>query len=149
MPKSIPVSVRLSQESYKVARELARRSSRSLGAIVSELTDEALRIRRHPGIVFAGPLGDRRPRIEGSGLDVWEAIAIHRACDENIERTRTVLEHVSARQLEAALRYARDYSAEVDALIVENERSREDWERLYPHLAPASARSEPPGASGA
>ncbi len=138
MPKSVPVSVRLSQETYRLARELARRTSRPLGTIVSELTEEALRSRRHPGIVFAGPPGDRRARVEGTGLDVWEVIAVHRACGEDVERTRNVLQHLSNRQIEAALRYARGYLEEINDLIAENERSREEWERLYPHLAAAS-----------
>lgn len=137
MPKSVPVSVRLSQETYRLARELARRTSRPLSAIVSELTEEALRIRRHPGIVFAGPPGNRRARLEGTGLDVWEVIAVHRASGDDVERTRNVLRPLSARQIEAALRYARDYREEITALIAENERSREEWECLYPHLASA------------
>lgn len=137
MSRSVPVSVRLSQETYRLARELARRTSRPLSAIVSELTEEALRIRRHPGIVFAGPPGNRRARLEGTGLDVWEVIAVHHASGDDVERTRNVLRHLSARQMEAALRYARDYREEITALIAENERSREEWERLYPHLTSA------------
>jgi len=138
MPRSVPISVRLDQETYRLARELARRASRPLSSVVSELAEEALRVRRHPGVTFAGPQGDRRARIEGTGLDVWEVIVVHRANREDIERTRQVLEHLTLRQVEAALRYYREYPQEIDALIAENERSREEWERLYPHLARAS-----------
>jgi uncharacterized protein (DUF433 family) len=138
MPRSVPVSVRLNAETYRLARELARRTSRSLSAIVSELAEEAFRMRRHPGIAFAGPPGDRRARVEGTGLDVWEVIAVYRACREDIDRTRRALEHVTPRQIEAALRYYRAYPEEIDALVAENERPREEWERLYPHLAPLS-----------
>jgi uncharacterized protein (DUF433 family) len=106
---------------------------------VNELTEEALRIRRHPGIVFAGPTGDRRARVEGTGLDVWEVIAVHRTCGEDLERTRNVLQHLSDRQIEAALGYARGYPEEINGAIAENERSREEWERLYPHLVASSA----------
>lgn len=94
MPRSVPVSVRLSQETYLLAGELARRTSRPLSAVVSELAEEALRVRRHPGIAFAGPPGDRRARVEGTGLDVWEVVAVHRACQEDIESTQRVLEHL-------------------------------------------------------
>lgn len=138
MRRSVPVSVRLSQETYRLARELARRTSRPLSAVVSELAEEALRIRRHPGIVFGGPPGDRRARVEGTGLDVWEVVAVYRACQEDVERTRQVLEHLSSRAIEAAVQYARAYPEELDALIAENERSREEWERLYPHLVRVS-----------
>ncbi len=135
MAKSVPVSVRLDHETFKAARELARRTSRPLSRVVSELAEEALRMRRYPGIVFAGPPGDRRARIEGTGLEVWEVIAMHRSCGENPEQTLKRLEHISARQLEVSLRYAGAHRSEIDALISENERSQEEWERLYPHLA--------------
>jgi len=62
MRRSVPVSVRLSQETYRLARELARRTSRPLSAVVSELAEEALRIRRHPGIVPARRTSNARDR---------------------------------------------------------------------------------------
>jgi len=36
------------------------------------------------------------------------------------------------------VQYARAYPEELDALIAENERPREEWERLYPHLVRVS-----------
>lgn len=101
---------------------------------MSALAEEALRVRHHPGIAFAGPPGDGRARVEGTGLDVWEVITVHRTCQEDIESTQRVLEHLSLRQIEAALRYYRAYPGEIDAPITENERSQEEWERLHPHV---------------
>lgn len=138
MPKSIPVSVRLSSETFRVAKDLARRTSRPLSAVVSELAEEALRGRRHPGIAFGGPPGSRRARVEGTGVDVWEVIAIYRACGSDVERTGRALSHLTTRQVDAALRYAREYAREIDALVEENARPRSEWEQLYPHLAPES-----------
>lgn len=134
MPKSTPVSVRLELETYRAAKELARRTSRPLGSIVSELAEEALRMRRHPGILFAGPPGSRRARVEGTGLDVWEVVSVYRDCKEDVAQTRTILTHLSVRQVEAALRYSRSYPEEIDSLIAENERPIEEWQRLYPHV---------------
>src|SRR5688572_7242245 len=114
MAKSSPVSVRLAPETFRAARELARRTSRSLGSVVSELAEEALRIRQHPGILFAGPPGSRRARVEGTGLDVWEVMTVYRDCKENIEQTLTILTHLYARQVEAAVRYYRSYQEEID-----------------------------------
>lgn len=139
MPKSIPVSVRLSRTAYDMIRELARRTGRPIGRVVRELTEEALRQRAHPGIVFAGPPGDRRARVEGTGLDVWEVVVVYRACGEDLASTCRVLEHLTPRQVEAALRYYRAYPEEIEALIAENDRTREEWERLYPHLLPHDA----------
>lgn len=136
MPRSVPVSVRLRKETFELVKELSRRTSRSMGSVVSELAEEAIRIRNHPGITFAGPAGDRRARVEGSGLDVWEVIAVYRACEEDVERTLRVLTHLTPRQIQAAVRYYQAYPEEIDTLIAENERPREEWERLYPHLQP-------------
>lgn len=138
MPKSVPLSVRLKKETYEFVKELSRRTARPMGSIVSELAEEAARMRSHPGISFAGPPGDRRARIEGTGLDVWEVIAVYRACGEDVDSTRSVLSHLTPRQVEAAVRYYRSYPEEIEALIAENERPREEWERLYPYLRPLS-----------
>lgn len=135
MPKSVPVSVRLPRDLFETARELATRTRRSLGSVVGELVEEAVRMRRFPGIVFAGPPGDRRARVEGSGLDVWEVVAVWRSCGESVERTLGVLQHLTPRQVEAALRYYRAYPGEIEALIRENERPQEEWARLYPAVA--------------
>lgn len=135
MVKSVPVSARLDPETLEGARELAQRSGRPLSSVVSELASEALRIRRHPGIAFAGPPGSRRARLEGTGLDVWEVIAAYRGCGEQADRTLQLLEHLSPRQMEAALRYQRAYPQEIDALIRDNQRPVEEWQRAYPHIS--------------
>ncbi len=124
----------LEQETFDAAKELARGSSRPLGAVVSELASEALRMRRFPGIVFAGPPGRRRARVEGSGLDVWEVMTVYRDVGRDVEKTREVLQHLTVRQVDAALRYARAYPEEIEARIAENERPIEEWLRLYPHI---------------
>jgi hypothetical protein len=87
MAKSTPVSVRLAPETFKAAKEMSRKTSRSLGSIVSELTEEALRMRMHPGVVFVGSPGDRRAKVEGAGLEVWQVITVYRDCAESVERT--------------------------------------------------------------
>ncbi len=135
MRKSVPLSIRLSRESYEQARELARRLSRPLGSVVAELAEEALRMRRFPGIVFAGPPGNRRARIAGTGPDVWEVVFVHRSCGEDPERTLQVLGQLSHRQLETALRYYHAHREEIDRLIAENERPKDVWEQLYPHVS--------------
>ena len=95
MPKSVPLTVRLLRQTYEFVKELSRRTSRPVGSIVSELAEEAARTRSHPGISFAGPPGDRRARIEGTGLDVWEVIAVYRACGEDVDSTLNVLSHLT------------------------------------------------------
>lgn len=91
-------------------------------------------MRQHPGIVFAGSPGNREARVEGSGLEAWQVIEVYRACEQNIERARQVLTHLSDRQFDAAIGYYRSYPEEIDALITENERPIDEWRRLYPHI---------------
>jgi uncharacterized protein (DUF433 family) len=134
MPRSVPLGVRLAHQFYEAATELARRTRRSVGSIVGELVEDVLRMRRLPGIVFAGPPGDRRARVEGSGLDVWEVVAVWRACGESTDRTLEVLQHLTPRQVEAALRYYRACPEEIEALIRENERPPEERIQRYPSV---------------
>lgn len=133
--KTQGVTVRLSRAAMESFKDLARRTSRSLGSMIGEMAEEALRTRQHPGIVFAGPVGDRRARLEG-GPDVWEVVAVHRGGGEDKARTLRVLSHLMPGQLDVALQYRRAHSEEIDRLIAENERPIEEWQRLYPHLAP-------------
>ncbi|MGH2376178.1 MAG: hypothetical protein ACRDIC_22270 [bacterium] len=135
--KTQGVTVRLSRAAMESFRDLARRTCRSLGSVVGEMAEEALRMRQHPGIVFAGPVGDRRARLEG-GPDVWEVVAVHRGGGEDKSRTLRVLTQLVPGQLDVALQYSRAHSEEIDRLIAENERPIEEWQRLYPHLIPAS-----------
>ena len=91
-------------------------------------------MRSHPGIVFSGAPGDREARVEGSGLQVWQVIEVHLACDKDLGRTRHVLTHLSDRQFDAALGYYRSYPEEIDALMAENQRPIDEWRRLYPNI---------------
>ncbi len=133
--KTESVTVRLSPDALQAAREFARRTSRSLGSVVSELAEEAMQMRQYPGIVFAGSPGTRRARLEGA-LDVWEVAAVYRISGEDATRTLQALSHLLRGQLEAALRYYQGHREEIDHLIAENERPIDEWQRLYPHLIP-------------
>ncbi|MGH2397106.1 MAG: hypothetical protein ACRDFW_08980 [bacterium] len=135
--KAESVTVRLGPVALQAFKDLARRTSRSLGSVVSEAAEEAVRMRQHPGIVFAGPPGNRRARLE-SGPDVWEVAAFFKMAGEDMTRTQEMLNHLTPGQVEAALRYYRTQRNEIDGLIAENERPIEEWQRLYPHLIPVS-----------
>ena len=114
---------------------------KSWSATTQELLDEAIRMRRAPGIVFAdGPAG-RRAAIAGSGLDVWEVIAAWRAMGEDLGRLRAGYPRLTEAQLRAAVSYYRLYPEEIDARL-KRERS---WtpERVRRELPFAT----PPGES--
>ena len=80
--------VRVSEGLDREIRFEAELRGKSWSATTQELLDEAIRMRRAPGVVFAeGPAG-RRAVIAGTGLDVWEVIASWQAMGEDFSRLR-------------------------------------------------------------
>lgn len=108
--RGVRVSVGLDRE---IQREADLRG-KSWSATTQEMLDEAIRMRRAPGVVFAeGPAG-RRAVIAGSGLDVWEVIASWRAMGEDFGRLRAGYPWLTEPQLRGALSYYRLYPKEID-----------------------------------
>src|SRR5688500_20068379 len=85
-----------------VREEMRRRGVTEWSTMVVELVEEALRMRRAPGVVFVdGPVG-RRPVIAGTGLDVWEVIAAWQELGRDYRRLRTADDWLTEPQLRAA-----------------------------------------------
>lgn len=122
-----------------VAREAAERQ-KSWSNMAQELLEEAIRMRRAPGIVFAdGPSG-RRAVVAGSGLDVWEVVATWKEGGKDFEVLRRNYSWMTVQQLRAALSYYQLYPAEIEARLEREQR----WtpERLGEEL-PFSRPEEP------
>lgn len=130
MPKSAPFSMRLSDATDELVTREARRTRRSKGAVVEALADEALRARRFPGLAFRGNDWDRRPWVIGTALDVWEIVAASRRYG-SIEAMAAETD-LTEPQVRLALAYYRERPEEIDAAILENERSLEELRREYP-----------------
>jgi uncharacterized protein (DUF433 family) len=80
-------------------------------------------MRRFPGIVFIdGPQG-RRAHLAGTGFDVWEAVALHRAYGGDVARLLDDHPGLERREMEIALAYAAAHRDEIDTLIAENEQA--------------------------
>jgi uncharacterized protein (DUF433 family) len=126
MRKTQPISLRLRPDLLSEVKRLAARLRRPKSQVLESLIDEAIRVHRCPGIVFAdGPTG-RRAVVAGTGIDVWEVVRVHRSCGENLDALVEALPHLSRRQLEAALHYYRCYPREIDErLALEDEREQE------------------------
>lgn len=94
--------------------------------MLERLAEEALGMRRFPGIVFRGPEHRRRASVVGTGMDVWEVLMLHEA-----EGREALLgaHPVTERQLDTALAYYREYPEEVDRFLEENGRSPEYWQK--------------------
>jgi uncharacterized protein (DUF433 family) len=116
--KGIRISDELDQE---IHRESETRG-RSWSAITNELLEEAIRMRRAPGILFLdGPTG-RRPGVAGTGLDVWEIIATWKSVEGSFEALQRSYPWLTEAQLKAPLAYYELYPAEIDARLDREER---------------------------
>ncbi len=102
----------------EITREAETRG-KSWSAMANELLAEAIRVRRVPGIVFVdGPSG-RRAALAGTGLDVWEVIAVWQELNdgEDYSELRANFEWLSEAQLRTAVAYYKLYPSEIDARL--------------------------------
>jgi uncharacterized protein (DUF433 family) len=111
--KGIRISDALDQE---IERESEERG-KSWSAMTAELLDEAIRMRRAPGIVFVDGSAGRRAVIGGTGLDVWEIIATWRESQQDEKELRKSYGWLTEAQVRAALSYYKLYPQEIDARL--------------------------------
>lgn len=116
----IQKSLRIRERVVAAIEEIAAERESDFSTVANELLDEATRMVRCPGIVFAhGPTGPRA-RIAGTGIDVWEVIATHKSVRRNLARLRKAHPHLGEAQLLAALNYYRLYREEIDRQVARN-----------------------------
>jgi len=97
-----------------IERERRRHRTTGWSDQVIELIDEAIRMRRCPGIVFReGPSG-RRAVLEGTGVDVWTVIGEWQSAGKDWAALRESFPQLTELQLRAALSYYAMYPVEVD-----------------------------------
>jgi len=105
-----------------ILREIERiRKNKAANALANELLEEALKMRRCPGIIFSQGITGRRARIAGTGVEVWEVVYEHQIVGKDVEALKKALPHLTERQLIAALNYYQDYPEEINELIQSNE----------------------------
>ena len=137
---SVQKSMRIPKEMVEGIQGIAQQSGKDFSTVTKELLEEALRIRRCPGIVFSEGVSGRRARIAGTGIEVWEVIANYKSVGEDISRLRTAFNWLSELQLRAALGYYRAYPKEIDHLMAQNENwTQESTYKRFPFLAGSSA----------
>src|SRR6266566_8016901 len=119
----------------------APKRASTFSATANQLLEEAVRMRRCPGIVFThGPSG-RRATVAGTGLDVWEIVATYHGLGRSERRLRMAYDGLTEPQLRAALAYYAQYPAEVDArLRREASLSAASLERHHPALVVRARR---------
>lgn len=119
--KTVPTSVRLPLGIRAWLDKMTRKESRrSVSDLIVELLDEAIRMRRCPGIYFAYEPSGRTAKIAGTGLGVWEVSRDFRQTGEDPKALRVAFPTLTQAQLTAALMYAQSYPKDVDREIEEN-----------------------------
>jgi uncharacterized protein (DUF433 family) len=131
-PKTQPFSIRLGERANLLVSEEARRSGRSRSVVVEELAEEAAKARLHPGIAFRGR--PRRAWVIGSGLDVWEIVALLGSYEDDVAALTADHPLLTDRRVRTARAYAEQFADEVAALLEENRRPLAELRSLYPFL---------------
>lgn len=116
------LSLRLPDELAEKVRRMAALERRSLAEMVRLLTDEAVRMREFPDIVFTnGPTGRRASFRDG--LDVWEVLEPYLLADKDWDALRQSYPDLDEARLRAAVRYYETYPEEIDARVALNQRT--------------------------
>lgn len=130
--KAPPFSIRLRAEDDRFVTEEARRLQRSRGTLVESYAAEAIRTRRFPGIGFRGDDYRRRAWVVGTGLDVWEIVALLK--DFGSDRAVAQEHDLTPGQIRIARAYYDEFSDEIDELIARGRRSEDEVLRRYPFI---------------
>lgn len=132
MAKGQPFSVRLDEQTEQLVEAEARRTRRTKSAIVEAFTEETARTRRFPGLAFRGDDARRRAWVIGSGLDVWEVIAMLE--DFGSSGALVADTSLSLAQVRLAVAYRDAYPDEINEMIADNRRPLADLAALYPFI---------------
>ena len=116
-------TLRLRQGLRDEIERIAKRTRSSFSEVTQDLIDEALRMRKFPGIYFADEPAGREVKIAGTGLAVWEVISVYKAVSKDERALRKRFSWLTDAQIKAVLIYYRCYPDEIDALVIENEMS--------------------------
>lgn len=136
---TIQKSIRIQEKTLKEIEQISRDSGKEFSAVANELLEEAVRMKRCPGITFTEGTTGRRARIAGTGIEVWEVIATYKGIAEDFVRLRQAYHWLTEQQLRAAVGYYMVYKEEIARLIKQNEGlTKEHMRRRYPFLIKGS-----------
>ncbi|MEJ2186891.1 MAG: hypothetical protein P8Z36_13245 [Gemmatimonadota bacterium] len=123
----------------EIEREMERRGVTEWSAMVLELLEEAVRMRRAPGVIFVEGATGRRAVVAGSGLEVWEVVQMWQEVGQDYRRLRAAYDWLSEPQLRAALSYWELYGPEIEERLKrEAKLTAERVQRELPFTTPRS-----------
>ena len=107
------LSLRPSARTLARLRERARLLGQKHTTLAERYVAEGVLMDDHPGIHFVDGAMGRRPAVMGTGLDVWEIVAVAKDNAGSVEETAAYLE-IDPRSVETALRYYGSNRPEID-----------------------------------
>lgn len=96
----IQKSLRLPAETLREIERMAQESGKDFSGIAKDLLEEAIKMRRCPGIVFVEGTSGRRARLAGTGIEAWEIIATFQSLKKDAGRLKKSYHWLSPEQLE-------------------------------------------------
>jgi hypothetical protein len=132
------ITLRISESASRRLAERAARDGTSSTALLDRLIREGVDQLDHPGIVFRGPLRDRRAAL-AAGPDVWEVVARLQELEGPVERRIAVLSQQSdlqTRKIRIAVAYARAHGMEIVERIGRNRQAAESIRRTEWEIRP-------------
>ncbi len=115
-----PISLRLSKTLKEKVRRIAALEQRSFADTVKLLTEEAVKTREFPDIVFVQGATGRRARFIG-GPDVWEILEPYILNGHNWAILRESYPQFDEGMLRAAVRYYESYPDEIEVRVTANQ----------------------------
>jgi uncharacterized protein (DUF433 family) len=107
------LSLRPTAQTLERLREQARLLGQKHTVLAERYVAEGVLMDQHPGVHFVDGAMGRRPAVMGTGLDVWEIIAVARDNQGSVAETASYLE-IDPRLVETATRYYGSNRAEID-----------------------------------
>jgi uncharacterized protein (DUF433 family) len=106
---TVQKSMRIPEELIKELNSIAQESGKDFSTVTKELLQEAIKMRRCPGIVFTEGVSGRRARIAGTGIEVWEVIANYKSVDNDLRRLRKTYQWLTEQQFRSIIGYWKTY----------------------------------------
>jgi len=114
-------TLRFRRELRREIDRIARRTRRSFSEVTQDLLEEALKMRKCPGIYFHDEPAGREAKISGTGLGVWEVISVYQSGSKSAKKLKKHFHWLSEAQLKAALTYYNAWPEEIDDLVEDNQ----------------------------
>ena len=114
-------SLRLPEATVREIERVSKERGEDFSATAKDLLEEALKMRRCPGIVFAPGISGRRARVAGTGVEVWEIISQYQHLGSDEKKLKEAFHWLTPGQIKGALGYYALYGEEIDELIARNE----------------------------